>query len=136
MIMSISAKRTLDEVLESAVVASWPDLSPSGSGSIHVEYRYAPCGSLDSLQIWSSTQRGHWLLACEYRMSSSAYHEAGVHFENGVRSEELGRVLALVMENQNAFLVPPNLGRPGLLQITKPNEHRSVGAGPRQRPPR
>jgi signal transduction histidine kinase len=89
------------------------------SGLIHIEYGFAPSGTLDYLQVWSSINRGYWLLACSYWMSASQLHDPGIHFENEFQSQGLADILAVVMQHQSAFDLPPNLGRKGLLQITK-----------------
>ena len=88
---------------------------------IHIECNFA-AGTLDDLRVWSSIARGHWLLVCEYGMSASNSHSSGVRFGNGYHSEGLARILEFVMQHQNAFALPPNLGRPGLLQIPRPTE--------------
>jgi hypothetical protein len=63
--MMMNQKQNFDQILESAVVASWADLMRGAlSGLIHIEYGFAPSGTLDYLQVWSSIKRGHWLLAC------------------------------------------------------------------------
>ena len=119
----------LDHILESAVIASWPDLMRSNhAGLIHIEYAFAPTGALDYMKVWASVARGHWLLACEYWMSENAFHGVGVHFENGYESEELARILEFVMQHQDFFVPPPNLGRQGLLQIPAPSEKDSAAA--------
>ena len=127
--MKLYQDQNLERVLESAVVANWADLMRGRqSGSIHVEYGFLPNGTLDYLQVWSSRTRGYWLLACSYWMSASKLHDKGVHFDNGYQSEGLARNLAVVMQHQHAFALPPNLGRQGLLQITNPTETESVAA--------
>ena len=83
---------------------------------------------MDFLQIWSSINRGHWLLACAYWMSASKFHDAGIHFENGDRSDGLAHLLEMVMPNQHAFTLPPNLGREGLLQIATPTAEERTAA--------
>jgi hypothetical protein len=95
---------------------------------IHIEYGFAAGGTLDYLKVWSSLTRGHWLLACEYWMSANTFHTAGVSFSNGYQSEELTRILEAVMQHQNSFVLPPNLGRQGLLQISTPTAEESVAA--------
>jgi hypothetical protein len=55
-------------------------------------------------------------------MSASAFHQTGVYFENGYESEGLAHILESVMQHQDAFTLPQNLGRPGLLQISTPND--------------
>jgi len=61
-------------------------------------------------------------------MSASKLHDSGVHFDNGYQYEGLARNLAVVMQHQYAFALPPNLGRQGLLQITTPTETESIAA--------
>ncbi len=61
---------------------SWTDLMRGDkSGLIHIEYGFAPSGTLDYLNLWSSITRGYWLLACSYWMSASQLHDIGIHFE-------------------------------------------------------
>ena len=90
------------------------------TGLIHIEYSFAAGGTLDCLKVWSSLTRGHWLLACDYWMSANTFHGAGVSFENGYKSEGLAHILEIAMQHQNSFVLPPNLGRQGLLQISTP----------------
>jgi hypothetical protein len=119
----------LERILESAVVVNWADLMRGGqSGLIHIEYGFTPTGTLDYLQVWSSQKRGYWLLACTYWMSASKSHDAGVHFDNGYESEGLAHILEVVMQHQNLFGLPQNLGRQGLLQIGTPTETESKAA--------
>lgn len=121
--MKLSEKHTLEQMLESAIVASWKDLTNGADPElIHIEYDFATGGTVDDLRIWSSIARGHWLLLCEYWMSASNSHRSGVRFENGFQSERLAHTLEFVMQGQNMFALPPNLGRPGLLQIPRPTE--------------
>jgi hypothetical protein len=113
----------MEQILESAVVANWTDLMPGGrSGLVHIEYGFAPNGTLDYLQVWSSRKRGYWLLACTYRMSPTQSPGAGVYFDNGYKSEGLAHIFEVVMQHQNLFALPLNLGRQGLLQIETPTE--------------
>jgi hypothetical protein len=121
--MKLTENQTLEQILESAIVASWQDLTNGAQpGLIHVEYNFTAGGTLDDLRIWSSITRGHWLLICEYGMSASKSHSGGVRFDNGYHSEGLAHTLEFVMQRQNSFALPPNLGRPGLLQIPRPTE--------------
>jgi hypothetical protein len=121
--MQLNESQSLVQVLESAIVVSWADLMRGApSGLIHVEYGFAPSGTLEYLQVWSSITRGHWLLACSYWMSASKFHETGVHFDNAYQSEGLSRILDSLMQHQNAFVLPPDRGRQGLLQIPTPTE--------------
>ena len=119
--MKMNQNQNFDQVLESAVLANWVDLMRGArSGLIHVEYGFVASGTLDYLQVWSSITRGHWLLACSYRMSASGF--TGIHFDNGYVSEGLAHALELVVAHQNAFAAPRNLGRTGLLQIATPTQ--------------
>ncbi len=117
------ATQNLDRTLECAIVVSWPDLTHgAATGLIHVEYGFAPTGTLDYLKVWSSIARGHWLLACEYWTSANTFHSTGVRFDNEYESEGLAHILEFVMQHQNSFVLPTNLGRQGLLQISTPTE--------------
>ena len=119
----------LERILGSAVVISWADLTRGTPTSlIHIEYGFAAGGTLDYLKVWSSLARGHWLLACEYWMSANNFHSAGISFENEYQSEGLATILEYAMEHQNSFVLPPNLGRQGLLQISTPTAEESAAA--------
>ena len=119
----------LERILESAVVISWADLMRgTPAGLIHIEYGFAAGGTLDYLKIWSSLTRGHWLLACEYWMSANTFHAAGIGFDNGYKSEGLAHILEISMQRQNSLVLPANLGRQGLLQISTPTVEESAAA--------
>ena len=125
--MKNNQSRTLEGILESAVVVSWQELMRgSQAGLIHIEYTFAPGGTLDYLKLWSSITPGHWLLACEYWMTASTLHDRGIHFENGYQSQGLAHILESVMQRQDSFLLPTDFGRQGLLQITAPTDEEST----------
>ena len=114
----------IEQILEAAAVVHWADfIGGRPNGSVHIEYGFAPGGTLDYLQFWSSIKRGYWLLACSYWMSASQSHGAGVRFDNGFESKTLAHIVEVVMGHQNLFSLPVNLGRPGLLQIGMPTEN-------------
>jgi len=127
--MKLKENQSLERILESAVVVTWADLMRGAqNGLIHVEYGFTPSGTLDCVQVWSSITRGHWLLACEYWMSASTFHDTGVHFDNKYGSKELAHILESVMQRQTAFALPANLARQGLLQISTPTQEESKAA--------
>jgi hypothetical protein len=127
--MKPNESQSLERILESAIVVSWADLMRGAQTAlVHIEYGFAPAGTLDYLKFWSSTTRGHWLLACEYWMSASTFHGTGVHFDNGYQSEGLAHILESVMQHQTAFSLPADLGRQGLLQIATPTQEESMVA--------
>jgi hypothetical protein len=126
---NVDATQSLDRALECAIVVSWPELTHGAqTGLIHVEYGFAPSGTLDYLKVWSSIARGHWLLACEYWTSANSFHSTGVRFDNEYESEGLAHILEFVMQHQNSFVLPPNLGRQGLLQISMPTAEETAAA--------
>ena len=128
--MKLDEKQSLERVLESAIVVSWSDLvRDSQTGLIHIEYTFAPAGTLDSLQVWASLTRGRWLLVCSYCTADATHHGIGVRFENGYKSEGLAHILYLVMQHQGDFALPTNLGRQGLLQISTPTHEEDAAAG-------
>jgi hypothetical protein len=111
----MSMKQNLDHIFELAVLAHWEhQVWDRPGGLIHVEYGYSPNGRVGPLQIWSSTQRGCWHL------------RHGLHFEAGIHSMQLGNFLELVLQHQDSFEIPPNLGRKGLIQITRPTAQESA----------
>ena len=110
--MEADGKQSLDLILECAIVVSWPDFTRGAKiGLIHIEYGFAPTITLDYVKVWSSKERGHWLLACEYWTSANTFHGTGVRFDNGY--EGLAHILEFVMQHQSSFALPPNLGRKG-----------------------
>jgi hypothetical protein len=114
---------TFQEILGSAVLLSWRDLKLTRPNDVvHVTYDFAPSGTLDHVQVWSSVKWGYWLLACTYSMSASQSHGIGVHFDNGYESQDLRDILEVMMQHQNLFELPENLGRRGLIQIVAPDE--------------
>jgi len=128
--MTPNGNPSLEQILESAIIVSWADLMRDAqTGLIHIEYGFAPTGTLDYLKIWSSLTRGHWLLACEYWVSETTFHGTGVRFDNGYESEGLAHILEFVMRHQSEFALPTNLGRQGLLQISTPTQEESAAAG-------
>ena len=127
--MKFDQNQNLERTLESAVVVSWEDLMHGAqTGLIHIEYNFAPAATLEYLKVWSSITRGRWFLACEYWMSASKFHSAGIHFENGYQSETLAHILKVIMQHQDSFALVPNLGRQGLLQVPTPTQEESTAA--------
>ncbi|HWH59127.1 MAG TPA: hypothetical protein VN708_13555 [Terriglobales bacterium] len=115
-----------DQILESAIVASWASLM-RGTASIHIEYDVTPSGALDYLQIWSCITRGHWLLVCEYQRATLESH-GSLRFHNGYQSEDLARILKAVIEHPKAFILPQKLDRARLVQIATPTKKESTAA--------
>ena len=127
--MKLSESQSLERILESAVIVTWADLMHgTQTGLIHIEYGFGSSDTLDYVKVWSSISPGHWLLACEYWMSASTLHGAGVRFDKGYQSQRLAHILEVLMQHQGAFTLPPNLGRQGLLQISTPTQEESTRA--------
>jgi len=126
--LSTDHDHNFDQILESAVVASWASLMRgTESGSIHIEYDVTPSGALDFLQIWACLTRGHWLLVCEYQRAALESHR-GLRFHNGYQSEDLARILEPVIAHPKAFIPPQRLDRAGLLQIATPTKKEITAA--------
>ena len=110
-------------------MANWADLLPGvGTGSVHVEYAFSTSGELNHLEVWSSKVRGYWLKACTYSMPPAPGDDAGTHFENGIQSKRLAHTLDVMMQRQQAFVLPPNLGPHGLIQVEMPTEEQRATA--------
>src|SRR6185312_10795459 len=127
--MKFDQNQSLERVLEFAIVVAWQDLMHAQTGLIHIKYDFAPDGTLEYLAVWSSLVRGHWFLVCDYWMSASKFHDAGIHFENGYQSETLAHILEVMMYHQHSFALVPNLGRQGLLPLPTPTQEESTAAG-------
>lgn len=98
------------------------------AGLIHIEY--APCpnwsaGLHEGLGVRCPRTLPSGLRILDVSEHVSRYRH---RFENGYKSEELARILDFVMQHQNSFLAPANLGRQGLLQIPTPTEKESAAA--------
>jgi hypothetical protein len=120
--------KSIEQILESAVVANWTDLMPGGrSGLIHIEYGFAPA-TLDYLKVWSSSGEaiGFWLVrtGCQLHnlMTSASTSITDMYWRR------LAHILEVVMQHQSLFALPQNLGRQGLLQIGTPTEKESNAA--------
>jgi len=114
---------TLDRILECAVVLNWKDLTRADEEtSIQVEYRTAASHLLNYVKFWSSTERGHWRLICEYWMQSSGARQSGVTFHDGVFSTDLAWMLDAIMQHQAAFPPLPSDFPDGLIQLSRPGE--------------
>lgn len=51
--MKPNENQSLDQILESAMVLFWADLMHGApSGVMHIEYGFAPAGTLDYLKFW------------------------------------------------------------------------------------
>ncbi|MGA3348149.1 MAG: hypothetical protein ABSC33_03950 [Candidatus Sulfotelmatobacter sp.] len=61
-------------------------------------------------------------------MSVSTFHSTGVRFDDEYHSEGLAHILGFVMQHQDAFTLPLNLGRQGLLQISTPTMEERTNA--------
>jgi len=126
--LSTDHGHNFDQILESAVVASWASLMrATESGSMHIEYDVTPSGALECLQMWSCITRGHWLLVCEYQRAALESHR-GLRFHNGYQSENLARILERVIAHPKAFILPQKLDRARLVQIATPTKKESTAA--------
>jgi hypothetical protein len=61
-------------------------------------------------------------------MSANNFHSAGITFENEYHSKGLAQILEVAMQHQDSFVLPLNLGRQGLLQISTPTAEESAAA--------
>jgi hypothetical protein len=114
-------RRWLCDAIGEAVSVSWADVMPqSDEGLIHVEYEAGSERFLNWLKVWSSTNRGHWSLVCEYWMDEHSFGETGPQFADGYHSDGLGESLKLIMQHQRKF-VPPESGLLGLIQVYPPS---------------
>jgi len=121
--------QSLDRMLKSAVIQSWPDLMNGvTAGSLHLEYAFTPDNSLDYLMLWSSKFRGEWDLVCDYWLSTFAPHKKGIHFKNGFQSVDLAHTLEFIMQHQHTFPPLPSPGRTGMLQVQAPSGEESQAA--------
>ena len=124
-----SSAITLDEILDAAVVLSWPDLTHSAPGIVHVEYHTGQDRSLLFLKVWSSTIRGHWNVRCEYWTEGAYAHPSGLTFSSGYSSAVFAQLFGFVVEHWNRFAKAYEPESGGLVQVHTPTEEQIVEAG-------
>lgn len=118
----------LFRLLECAAILSWEDLMPAAAQSdvIYIEYPTKVSPLLEYLMIWSSTRRGYWDPVGEYWMCATSSHSSGLSFGNGYHSDDLARMLDLVMQHQDTFLLSQDCH--GLIQVHRPTEEERMAA--------
>jgi hypothetical protein len=114
---------TIDRILECAVALNWKDLvSSEEPTSIQLEYHAGSGRSLEYLKCWSSTQRGHWHLVCEYWMKAGSTYQSGVTFDGSICSADFVWMLDAIMQHQAAFPSSSSDFPDGLIQISHPSK--------------
>jgi hypothetical protein len=126
-----SSTITIDQILESAVILSWADLTHAMPGLVHVEYHTGQDRSLLFLKVWSSTIRGHWNLVCEYWTEGAYRHPAGLAFSPGHKSAAFTQLFGSIVEHWDRFSKEYEPESGGLVQIQTPVEKQTVEAGHR-----
>jgi len=112
----------MNVILADAVVLSWDDLMPeTDSGLIHIEYHVEPLGSVEYMKIWASTVRGYWELVCEHWMRSHPNHAGGLRFDNNYKSDQLSKMLDMIMQHQEILFVGVAPGKDPMVQVHPPN---------------
>ena len=121
----------VDAILADAVVLNWNDLMPQAdAGLIHIEYYVEPLGSVDYMKVWASTVRGYWKLVCEHWMRWDTTQTGGLRFNNGYKSDQLGKMLEKIMQHQEIFLVEAAPGKDRMIQVQPPTDaDKSVAKG-------
>jgi hypothetical protein len=113
----------MNVILADAVVLSWDDLMPqTDSGLIHIEYHVEPLGSVEYMKVWASTVRGYWKLVCEHWMRSDTTHRGGLRFDNDYESNQLSKMLEMIMQHQEVLLVGVAPGKDRMVQVHPPND--------------
>lgn len=123
------ARRSLDQVLASAVILSWNHLMGKAQpGLIHVEYHSEDRRSLQYLKVWSSTANGYWRLVCEYWVRPGWSHPKGLIFETGRGSADFARLLRFLVTHQHSFSKDLGTFQGGLVQVHTPTEDERIAA--------
>lgn len=113
-------QRRLCDAIGEAISVTWADVMPhSDEGLIQVEYGPGTDNQIEWLKVWSSTQRGHWNLVCEYWMAEHPFGNIGLQFAAGYHSDVLGQSLNLIMQHQRQF-ASPDKGSLSLIQVYPP----------------
>ena len=101
--MKTSEVHTLDRILQCAIVLNWRELMRDSQGSVDVEYRLGPGGSLQDLRVLSPRPRGGSKVVCEYRSQSSPSRPKGLAFADGFESNELATMVEFIMRHEHTF---------------------------------
>lgn len=120
----VTAKISLDQVFENALLSCWTDVGATDGTLMHIEYhRQSPSLALEYLRIWSSVRRGIWDLVCQYWMFDGPFGgRQGVTFHEPFYSADLGHKLEVIMQNQGCFADLAEPTRDGLVQVSAPTE--------------
>jgi hypothetical protein len=123
------ARRSLDQVLTSAVVLNWKDLMGGAQpGLIHIEYHTDNQRSLQYLKVWSSTAKGYWQLVCEYWVRPGWSHPKGLAFADGRGSADFASMLRFLVTHQHSFSKDFGVIQGGLVQVNLPTEDERIAA--------
>jgi hypothetical protein len=121
--------QTLDRILQCAIVLNWREvMRDSQQGSIHVEYRLGPGGSLQHIRVLSSRPRGGKKVVCEYRTQSSASNSRGLAFSNGYQSDELAQMVEFIVRHEATFPRGFACSPDRMLQIQFPTREETTAA--------
>lgn len=107
-----------DRALELAVISSWEELvAPNESSSKHVQCEDVPDLAMNSVEVWTVTNRGSEKPVCEYSISRSNPSATRVDFANFYYSKILADNLDFIIRDQNEFSRTGDRSIHGLLQI-------------------
>ena len=95
---------------------------------IQIEYAFAQTDTLDYFKVWSSLSRGHWLLACEYWMSSNRIPRYRDPLREWIRIRRIGSDFGIRDATPRIRCASAEPGRQGLLQISTPTLRTVSGA--------
>jgi hypothetical protein len=119
----------MDEILADALVLNWGDVMPEPtSGLIHIEYHVEALGSVEFVKVWASTIWGYWNLVCEHWMRWNTYHQGGLNFSNGYKSDELSGMLDQIMQHQEIFLLSAAPCGDRMIQVSPPTDSERIAA--------
>ena len=110
-----------DKAFQFALILAWEDLMKvSKPCSARVEYLCEPGTALDYVSVWSVRASGQQDLVCDYWTWPSSAHPSGVRFRNGYCSDQLARMIDLIMNNPDQFTRGLDACRHGLVLIHPP----------------
>jgi hypothetical protein len=125
----VASQPSLQQMLESIVVANWKDLMPEqDKGLVDVEFRLRPDRSLEYLRLWAASRRGFCDLICQYSMFWRWSTTEEVNFGIGYDSKSLADALGYVLQNQSSF-ANTSATVNEMVHVSAPTEEQKDSAG-------
>ena len=119
----------IDDAFRSAVIQAWDDLAEvTTPRAVNVEYLCEPGAPLDHVSVWLVKAGGYQDRVCDYWTWISSARPRDSRFWNSYHSNKLAHALEFIMENQERFPRPADVGPHGLVRAFPPTEEERAEA--------